>query len=265
MISQNGWWIIIAAVLVGHFGLHIAIYNRVNGFGWPRRVVKGIVKLFFVLSLAIPLLVYFTAGDEIRRVVSDRAYLAEIPFPVTAYSAVCLAAWILLGIPWLLWRPVFGLEWIRIHRRVEVIDVQSVSPHRLDLSARCKWESRIPLNQLFDLAVDEIELPVQGLPAALDGYRIAHLSDIHLTGHVHPEFTRYAVERATSWQPDLMALTGDIIDVQACIEWLPEIFSAADATDGCYYVLGNHDTRVVDPGQTRAAMDRARCTACPHC
>ena len=54
-----------------------------------------------------------------------------------------------------------------------------------------------------------------------------------------------------------MALTGDIIDKQRCIDWLGEIFAPAKARDGCYYVLGNHDTRIVDSRQTREAMDRA--------
>jgi predicted MPP superfamily phosphohydrolase len=113
------------------------------------------------------------------------------------------------------------------------------------------------MNQIFDLAIESIELPVKGLPSELDGYRIAHLSDVHLTGDIHPDYAKYAVARASGWQPDLMALTGDIIDKQPCIDWLPEIFSQAEAADGCFFVLGNHDTRVVDSWQTRDAMDRA--------
>jgi predicted MPP superfamily phosphohydrolase len=54
-----------------------------------------------------------------------------------------------------------------------------------------------------------------------------------------------------------LAITGDIIDKQSCIDWLGDIFGSAEATDGCYYVLGNHDTRIVDSWQTRQAMDSA--------
>jgi hypothetical protein len=54
-----------------------------------------------------------------------------------------------------------------------------------------------------------------------------------------------------------MALTGDIIDKQPCIDWLGEVFAPGRARDGCYYVLGNHDTRIVDSQQTREAMDQA--------
>ena len=165
--------------------------------------------------------------------------------------------WFLLGVPWLWWRPIFGREWIRAPRDVEIVDVQKELSRSLSLTTKCKYESRLPLNQLFELSIEEIELPVRGLPAELDGYRIAHLSDIHLTGHIHGDFTKYAVERATQWNPDFMALTGDIIDSQHCVDWLGDIFSSASAKDGCHFVLGNHDLRIKHPQETRDAMTKA--------
>jgi predicted MPP superfamily phosphohydrolase len=257
MISQYAWWIIVGAVLIGHFGLNIAIYNRINGFGLPRKVIKGIVKFFFVLTILLPPLTIYLYGDLIADLAAGRVYLDVLPNHLLAYSIVCLASWIVLGIPWLLWRPIFGLESIEANRNVQVVDVQEISSQPLGLTWKCQIESRLPLNQIFDLAVEEVELPVYGLPESMDGYRISHLSDVHLTGHVHPDFSQYAVERATQWQPDMMALTGDIIDSQNCIDWLPKIFARAEAPDGCYYVLGNHDTHIVDSSQTRDAMDRA--------
>jgi predicted MPP superfamily phosphohydrolase len=256
-MSPSLWWIIALAVIVGHFGLHVALYNRLNGFGLPRKTIKRLVKFLFALTVLIPPTVVIVYFDVVIDVLQGRLQEIPIPLPLLAYSWLCLSTWFVLGVPWLLWRPVFGLEWIRAPRRVEIVDVEAAVGKPLALSKKCAIESRLPLNQIFELAIEEIELPVVGLPEQLDGYRIAHLSDIHLTGHVHPDFTGYAVDRATVWQPDLMALTGDIIDKQSCIDWLPEIFSAARARDGCFYVLGNHDTRVIDSRQTREAMDRA--------
>ena len=258
MIDHLIGWGILAAVVVGHFGLSIALYNRINGFGLPRKLIKGIVLVVFCLTLLIPAWVTLHHLPTISEIAFDQTDVGfdRIPRNLLGYASVCLASWIVLGVPWLLWRPIFGLEWATAKRDVEVVDVQAKSG-RLGLTTVCKLQSRIPFNQIFDLAVESIELPVPGLPAALDGYRIAHLSDIHLTGHVHPNFSRYAVERSTLWQPDMMVLTGDIIDHQPCIDWLPEIFAQARARDGCFFVLGNHDTRIVDASQTREAMDRA--------
>ena len=257
MMKPYVWWIIVAAVLIGHFGLNLAIYNRLNAVGLRRRTVKLWVKLFFVFTIGLPLVVLYFQWDLVVDVLQGRPQSLPIPIALQIYSWLCLTSWVWLGLPWLLWRPRFGLEWMPVQRDCEVVAVDDHVDSSLALTRSCKLQSRFPGNQIFELAVESIELPVVHLPKQLDGYRVAHLSDIHLTGDVHPDFTRYVVERATQWQPDLMALTGDIIDKQHCIDWLEEIFSPAAARDGCYYVLGNHDTRVVDSTQTRDAMDRA--------
>ncbi len=256
-MSPSIGWILVLAVVVGHFGLNLAIYNRLSGTGVPRKTLKRIVKTFFAFTILLPPTVVLLYPDVLADLLAGRPQEIPIPTVLLAYAWLCLSTWFFLGIPWLAWRPIFGLEWIRLTREVEVVDVETAVARPLALSTKCKLESRIPLNQIFDLAIEKIELPVSGLPRQLDGYRIAHLSDVHLTGDVHPDFTRYAVERATEWRPHLMALTGDIIDKQPCIDWLGEVFAPGRARDGCYYVLGNHDTRIVDSQQTREAMDRA--------
>ncbi|MDQ3065645.1 MAG: hypothetical protein M3R12_00640, partial [Actinomycetota bacterium] len=57
-----------------------------------------------------------------------------------------------------------------------------------------------------------LEVPVAGLPPALEGLRIAHLSDFHLGP---PSRGAVAVRRATDWtrerQPDLVVVTGDLL------------------------------------------------------
>lgn len=251
------WCMIVFAVLVGHFGLNLAIYNRVNAFGWKRRTIKRIVKVFFAFTILFPIGMLVFYHELLWDLLQGRPQDLPIPIAIKIYGWLCLASWIFLGIPWLLWRPVFGLEWIRADRQIEVIPVESKLGRSLSLSKKCRWESRLPLNQIFELSIEEIELPVAGLVEELDGYRIAHISDVHLTGDIHSDFSRYTVERATKWRPDLIALTGDIIDNARCVDWLGDIFARASAPDGCYYVLGNHDTRISDPDQTREAMDRA--------
>ncbi|QDV66125.1 metallophosphoesterase [Crateriforma conspicua] len=250
-------WVLSAAALLGHFGLHLALYNRLNSLGWPRRRIKRTEKVLFVEMWLTLLAVLVFFPDVVRRMFAGTMVWSDLPWPLAVYGGVCLAAWLVFGLPWLLWRPIFRWEWADAPRRVEVVDVAKTLGRPLPRSLKCRWQSRLPMNQIFDLAVEEVLLPVPGLPKELDGYRIAHLSDIHLTGDVAPDYVRYAVDRASQWMPDMMALSGDIIDKQPCIDWLFDIFSGARASDGCYFVLGNHDTRVVDSWQTREAMDRA--------
>lgn len=247
--------LIILAILLGHFGLNVAIYNRINGVGVPRWILKKITKGLLIWTLSGPLLAVFLYDQFLVDFLWDRP--VSPPPILLFYSYLCLAAWVVFGIPWFIWRPVFKLEWVTAERKVETVDVQAITANDLAMTGKCKFARCLPWNQILELSIDQIDLPVRGLPEGLNGYRIAHLSDIHLTGDIHPDFAKYAVLRAAQWQPDMMALTGDIIDRQTCVDWLVDIFSPADCRDGCFFVLGNHDTRIVDSRQTREAMSRA--------
>ncbi len=259
-------WGVLLAVLVGHFSLHLAAYNRVNATGLRRRWIKSASKLLLINCLVLPVVAWFVIGDAIEGATatdlgsnaadSAPVTLTALPLGWRIYGGLCLAALPLLGIPWLLWRPLWGLETLATQRRSEVVRVADQLRQPLASSLKCRLAAKLPLNQIFELAIEEIELPVAGLPDRLDGYRIAHLSDLHFTGHVAPQWTAYAVQRANRWSPDLFALTGDLIDRAACIEWLESTVGLARASDGCYFVLGNHDTRIADPRSIRTAMSR---------
>jgi predicted MPP superfamily phosphohydrolase len=90
-----------------------------------------------------------------------------------------------------------------------------------------------------------LEVPVDGLPAELDGLRIAHLSDFHLGP---PSRGQLAVTRAIAWardrKPDLVVITGDLLSHPRARGALDELLDGLDA----YAVLGNHDVDVTrDP------------------
>ena len=50
------------------------------------------------------------------------------------------------------------------------------------------------------------------LPAAWDGLSILHLTDLHLCGTPDREFYRHVLDVCAGWHPDLVALTGDVVD-----------------------------------------------------
>ncbi len=248
---------IVAAAVVGHFGLHVAAYNRINATGLPRWVVKGTVKFLLLSCLLLPLWVIVQHADLVMAGLSGELTHSDLKLLAggwRSYGLVCLWSLPLLGIPWLCWRPIWKLEWLTAPRVVEVDDLQQQLPEPVALTPKCHSALRIPGNQIAELAVERIELPVAGLPPQLDGYRIAHLSDLHLTGHLSPAMTSWAVDRTNEFAPHLIALTGDIIDNLNCVDWLDGALGHAHAPDGCYFILGNHDRRVADPELVRHAM-----------
>ena len=237
------FWITVA-VLVSHFGAHLTIYNRINSLGWPRRYVKRLSKTMLLFCLIAPL-AYFRLADR-----DD----GGIRPAIVVYGAVVVTIAIPHAVLWLLSRPGIERHELTPPTRTVVDDVSADHNLTLPRTRRCRTMAMVPGNQMFELSVDRIDLPVDGLPEGLDGYRIAHLSDVHFTGHVDPSFTARAVEHAMRFEPDLMALTGDVIDHPIGWQWIASAFGPASATDGCYFILGNHDLRVSDPNQTRQRM-----------
>jgi predicted MPP superfamily phosphohydrolase len=98
----------------------------------------------------------------------------------------------------------------------------------------------------------EVEIP--GLPPALEGLRIAHLSDFHLG---LPSRGRIATERAVAWveerRPDLVCVTGDLVSHP---RGGPLLRTLLNRLDHPYVVLGNHDVAVTrDPFSRSAELE----------
>ncbi len=114
--------------------------------------------------------------------------------------------------------------------------------------------SFVPGNQVLQIAVQEKQCELERLPAALDGLSIVHLSDLHITGRIGLDFFREVARQTNVLRPDVIAVTGDIIDELELIDWIPEIFSQLSAPLGSYFVLGNHDLFTRDPERVRQAL-----------
>jgi predicted MPP superfamily phosphohydrolase len=67
---------------------------------------------------------------------------------------------------------------------------------------------------------------------------------LHFTGRIGISYFQEVVRICNDLQPDLVAITGDLVDEEDCIDWIPETLGQLKATHGVYYVLGNHDLRV---------------------
>ncbi|HEY1692190.1 MAG TPA: metallophosphoesterase [Polyangiaceae bacterium] len=90
--------------------------------------------------------------------------------------------------------------------------------------------------------VDEISVRIAGLPKALDGYVIAQISDVHTGIHVGEREIDEGLERVRRAKPDMLVVTGDMVDFDA--EWAPLIASKLRGVaprDGVFACLGNHD------------------------
>jgi predicted MPP superfamily phosphohydrolase len=86
------------------------------------------------------------------------------------------------------------------------------------------------------------ELRVRRWPAALDGFRIVQISDVHIGPLLDRRFGAAIVARCNALAPDLVVVTGDLVDgsVRRIADEVSP-FGALRARHGAYFVTGNHD------------------------
>ena len=97
------------------------------------------------------------------------------------------------------------------------------------------------------------------LPDAFDGFRIAQVSDLH-----NAEFgdrNQRLLEMLQEAEPDMIAMTGDLIDSQKTDLAVALAFAKEAAQIApCYYVPGNHEARVSEYPELKAGLENAGVT-----
>lgn len=90
--------------------------------------------------------------------------------------------------------------------------------------------------------VTDVALKLPRLPRTLDGLSIVHLSDIHVGPLIQRRFLEEVVRQCNALKPDLVAITGDLVDGD-----VPTLGPAVAALSelktrfGTYFVTGNHE------------------------
>ncbi|NVJ14489.1 metallophosphoesterase [Myxococcus sp. AM010] len=90
--------------------------------------------------------------------------------------------------------------------------------------------------------VNEVAVKLPGLPKALDGFSIVHLSDIHVGPVIRRRFMDELVRRCNALRPDLVCITGDLVDGHvASLAPAVSALSELKSRHGTYFVTGNHE------------------------
>lgn len=106
------------------------------------------------------------------------------------------------------------------------------------------------------LELNKYTISSSRLPENFDGYRIAHVSDLHNAemGKDNEKLLSMLQEA----DPDMIAITGDLIDsrntdVEVALQFIQEAVKIAP----CYYVTGNHEARVNEYEELKIGMASA--------
>lgn len=95
----------------------------------------------------------------------------------------------------------------------------------------------------FSIRQRDVNIALGKLPPAFEGYRLVHLSDIHLGYDVPADYIESVFMQVNALNPDAILVTGDYITrrYDTDIHDIERLFSLLSARDGVYAVLGNHD------------------------
>lgn len=90
--------------------------------------------------------------------------------------------------------------------------------------------------------VREVRIPIQGLAPALEGLKIAQISDVHVGATIKRDFVERLVAQVNALEPDLIAVTGDLVDgpVGELLDHI-EPLAGLESRLGKFFVTGNHE------------------------
>jgi predicted MPP superfamily phosphohydrolase len=98
------------------------------------------------------------------------------------------------------------------------------------------------ITALRPVATRRVEVPIAGLPAGLEGFRILQISDLHLAPLVRWSQVEHILAAGNALKPDLVAITGDLVDGDGeAVRAKARRLGALQATHGVCFVTGNHE------------------------
>jgi uncharacterized protein len=219
---------IVATVLVGgHVYLARRLVLQPQPPDWLRQGLLGLVYCGAALLVAQPLAERF-APPALGRWI---AWPASLWMGFGFYLIVATSASDVLGA--LAGAAATGAGGALLAARVQAVAVFAVALLASGVGVRAA---------LRPPRLRRVEIRLGRWPAPLDGFRIVQLSDLHIGPLLDRRFAAHLVARCRALDPDLIAVTGDLVD--GSVERLrPEVapLAALRARHGVWFVTGNHD------------------------
>ena len=151
----------------------------------------------------------------------------------------CVAAWIGVGV---LFVGTWVLALADLASAVGLLPVGAGAKALGVVAATLGIAGFATVSGLGDPALERVSIDLARWPAALDGFRIAQISDIHIGPILGAGFARRLTERVNALEADLVVITGDLVDgpvdqVGAGVG----PFRDLAGRHGVFFVTGNHD------------------------
>ena len=242
--------------LFGHVAVWVAIFNRVHAFPWPCWLVRVSERLAVLICWAI--MGWFCWNySSVWQVPMWLTTSSKLSTGWQIYLILCLLQACRIFVLWVRWKLSPAAPPALLSTDSHIVNVAEQCPELPVGKRKTRWQASLPGNEILTLEVNRKELALPRLSPDNDGLTITHLSDLHFTGQLTPPFFANVVAEANALGSDIIMITGDIVDKQPCLDWIPEILGQLVASQGVYGILGNHDKRICDVQQVRQALHQA--------
>jgi predicted MPP superfamily phosphohydrolase len=230
------------AACLGHGAWLVFTQNWLFGCLTSRGLLKLVRHSTFLLIVWGPLLLGWLFWE---------IYPLASGFHLSAAAGWQVPAACYLGFCWIIGLAVLPAVqlgyWLRrrpallVSNHTEVVDLAAELGYRPIGRGKHRSLARLPGNQLFQVDFAERVFRLPRVPAAWEGLSILHVSDLHLHGTPDRVFFERLMDRCRTWQPDLVALTGDVVDSDEHHRWIIPILGRLCWRVAAFAVLGNHD------------------------
>lgn len=254
--------------IVAFFALDFYVYRNWRRFARVRRGLRWTLPVYAVLmpvmALALPL--YFAVSNwwEVQPKLARGLFIGlwlvyYVPKLVIALVLVVkdLARFVVWLFRWFQERlkpqrvPAGNevAEPLSTEQTLDLTDMKRIS--RAEFLRQIGWTAAsVPFvvvgygvfRSLYDFTVHRVDVPIAGLPRALDGLTIAQVSDLHAGSFFSHRPMQEAVAYINDLRPALIAITGDFVNHDdAELEVIDGALHALRADLGVFGCLGNHD------------------------
>jgi hypothetical protein len=229
-------WLYWLAAFVGHGAFWVEVVNRVHGLGWPRRVIDAVTVACAAACAGAPLVALFT--------LVGKPTPGATPVWLAWYAAFSIAALVLIALTRiaLVWDPRRCRESQR--NSIATLDLASQLGRDATGSPLLHRLATLPGNSVLKPQLEHTTVPLERLPPALEGLRVAHLTDLHMSGRLARAYFERLIDEVNAWRPDLVCVTGDIVERMPQLDWIDPTLGQLKASVGCFFVLGNHDDKI---------------------
>ncbi len=227
------------------FSVALLVFGGAHAYIWLRLVRDTAAPQPWRLmaTIAVVLLALLVPASFILRRGAG-TMIASLYWPAMIWMGLVLLLVLLLGaidtvkLIWFIAAKLRGAPPVDPARRLFLSRVAASAAGAMAAAAGA-WGVRSALRAP---KVEEVRVPLARLPRSLDGTKIVQLTDLHVGPTIGHEFVAEVVERANALEPDVVAITGDLVDgsVAALRESVAPL-AGLKARHGVYFVTGNHE------------------------